>query len=131
MNRLLAVLVRVTPTQGETQGQERISSMSVKKAVLAGLLVPLLLAGCLLVPGPRGRGAVLVPPLPPLVVLETEPYYVHGGYHYHYRNDGWYYSNSRTGTWAPLPRDHYPKEVKFKGRGAEKGHGPNPGHQGR
>jgi hypothetical protein len=94
--------------------------MSAKRTMWAGLLVPFLLAGCLMVPGPRGGVSLvpLLPPiLPPIVVLETEPYYVQEGYHYYYRNDGWYYSRSRGGPWVDLPRDHYPREVRFRDGG--------------
>jgi hypothetical protein len=82
--------------------------------VLAGFVVPLVLAGCVMVPGPGGRGVALVPRLPPVVVLGEEPYYAQDGYHYHYRNDGWAYSRSRNGPWSDLPRDRYPKEVRFR-----------------
>ena len=105
--------------------------MSAKVTVLAGLLVPFMLAGCLMVPGPRGGGVALVPLLPPIVVLDAEPYYVYEGYHYYYRNDGWSYSRSRGGPWIDLPRDHYPREVRFRDGGAQRGGGRNPEHQGR
>ncbi|OGV79544.1 MAG: hypothetical protein A3K19_02625 [Lentisphaerae bacterium RIFOXYB12_FULL_65_16] len=105
--------------------------MRAKRIALAGLLVSFMLAGCLMVPGRRGREVVVVPALPPVVVLETEPYYVQEGYHYHYQNNGWYYARSRSGPWAPLPRDRYPKDVKFKGGGGGKDGRQNPGHQGR
>jgi frataxin-like iron-binding protein CyaY len=83
--------------------------------------------------GGHGHGAgsgvqvVIAPPLPPLVVFETEPYYVHQGYHYHYQNNGWYYSRSKSGPWTSLPRDRYPKEVRYRdGRhGDDKGRGPH------
>jgi len=84
----------------------------------------------LMVPGPRGAGVVVVPALPAVVVLEAEPYYVQAGYHYHYLNDGWYYSRSRSGPWISLPRDHYPKEVKYKGGGPHQGRGQNSGNHG-
>lgn len=75
----------------------------------------------------RGPQIVIAPPLPPLVVFETEPYYVHQGYHYHYQNNGWYYSRSKSGPWTSLPRDRYPKEVHYRdGRhGDDKGRGPH------
>jgi hypothetical protein len=104
--------------------------MITKRTVLAVLLVPFIVAGCLMVPGPQG-GVSLVPILPPVVVLGPEPYYVQGGYYYYYQNNGWYYSRSRGGPWVDLPRDHYPKEVRVKHDGVEKGGGRNPGHQGR
>lgn len=93
----------------------------VKKIVLSLLVVPFMFAGCLMWSGPGG-GVTVVPFLPPVVVLGEEPYYVHEGYHYHYRNEGWYYANSRNGPWSALPRDHYPREVRFRnGRGERDG----------
>ena len=62
--------------------------------------------------------------LPPLVILDTEPYYFYNGYHYHYLNNRWYYARDRRGPWTDLPRNHYPREVKFKegNRDAGRGH---------
>ena len=105
--------------------------MNSTKAVLAGLVVPFVFAGCLVVPGPRGEPVVLVPRLPRIVVLGAEPYYVHRGYQYQYRDGGWYYSHSRGGPWEALPKDRYPKEVRFKDGGAEPDGKRKPGHQGR
>ena len=64
--------------------------------------------------------------LPPMVILDTEPYYFYNGYHYHYLNDRWYYSRNRRGPWTDLPRNHYPREVRFKegNRDVGKGHSP-------
>ena len=105
---------------------------------LAVMLMPLVLAGCLVVPGRRGELVPLVPFLPPIVMLDGGPYYVHEGYHYYHRNDGWYYSRSRSGPWTVLPKDHYPKEVRFqkggddrRGPGRERDDGPHPDHRGR
>ncbi len=102
----------------------------MKRIFLAVLLAALMLSACVVVPGRRGYGAVVVPPLPLLVVLEEEPYYHHSGYYYYYQNDRWSYSNSRSGPWVALPRDHYPKEVRFKekGRGDERGRDLKHGH---
>jgi len=94
----------------------------VKRILLAVLLAAILLAACAVRTGYRGE-AIIVPALPSIVVLEEEPYYFYNNYHYHYRNDRWYYSNSRSGPWTDLPRDRYPKEVRFKGRGDERGRG--------
>ena len=105
--------------------------MSAKTTVLAVLLIAFMLAGCLMVPGPGGEGVVVVPPLPSIVVLGAEPYYVHSGYHYYYRNDAWYYSRSRGGPWVDLPRGHYPREVRFSDGGDRRGGKRNPGHQGK
>ena len=107
--------------------------MNATRTVWVGLLAPFMLVGCLVVPGYQNEGVVVVPALPALVVLGPEPYYVQGGYHYHYRNNGWYYSRSRSGPWVDLPRDRYPREVRFKDKdgGAKRDGGRNPGHQGR
>ncbi|MBU0483801.1 MAG: hypothetical protein KKB30_04740 [Proteobacteria bacterium] len=59
---------------------------------------------------------VSIPLLPPLVDLREEPYYNHSGYYYHFNNERWYYSRSKGGPWADLPRDHYPKETRYKGK---------------
>lgn len=88
--------------------------MKATRTVLAGLVLAFLVAGCLVAPGRRGGSVVVVPFLPPIVELGAEPYYVHEGYHYHYQNNGWYYANARTGPWVALPRDHYPKEVRYR-----------------
>jgi hypothetical protein len=101
----------------------RVKEERMKRILLAVLLAVFLIVGCVVAPGPRGSGVVLVPPLPTIVVLEEEPYYYHSGYHYYYQNDRWSYSKSRSGPWVELPRDRYPKEVKFKGRGHERGRG--------
>ena len=93
----------------------------MKTIFLALLLGVFLFVGCVVGPGPRGSGVVVVPALPSVVVLESEPYYYQGGYHYHYQNDRWYYSNARSGPWAELPRDRYPREVRYKGRGDGRG----------
>lgn len=103
----------------------------MKGILLAVPLGVFLLVGCMVGPGHRGSGIVVVPALPSVVVLQTEPYYYQGGYHYHYQGDRWYYSNSRSGPWAELPRDRYPKEVRYKNRGDERGRGEKRGHGGR
>jgi len=100
----------------------------MKRIVLTVLLAVFLLVGCLVVPGRQGSGVVLVPPLPSIVVLEAEPYYFHGGYYYFYQNDRWSYSNAKSGPWVELPRDRYPKEVKFKGANDGRGGDEKRGH---
>ena len=105
---------------------------------LARLLVCITLviafAGCMVGPGRGGVGVVVVPALPTIVVLESEPYYHHSGYYYYYQNDRWSYSNSRGGPWVELPPDRYPKEVRFKDKGGgqdkggDKGKGEKHGH---
>ncbi|HWR97855.1 MAG TPA: hypothetical protein VN317_05475 [Candidatus Methanoperedens sp.] len=99
----------------------------MKKVLLVGLISTLLLAGCMVGPGRGGFGVVVVPALPQIVVLEEEPYYQHGGFFYYYQNNSWSYSQSRRGPWRELPRDRYPREVKFKHRGDGKNRGDEQG----
>jgi hypothetical protein len=102
--------------------------MNTRTALLSVAVALMMLTGCI-VPGPNGRPTLLVPPLPSVVWLESEPYYVHGGYTYFYRDEGWYYSRERSGPWVELPRDHYPRQVRYreprgnpgKGHGGERG----------
>ena len=94
----------------------------MKKLSLALLLGALLSAACVLTAGPYGAGVAIAPPLP-IVVELSDPYYEHGGYYYHYDNYHWYYSKSRGGPWSDLPRDRYPREVRYKGQGHGQGHG--------
>lgn len=104
----------------------------MKKIMPVVLFASFLLAACVVRSGYHGE-AVVVPVLPSVVVLETEPYYFYGGYHYHYVNDRWYYSNSRSGPWTDLPRDRWPKETRFKGKGRgpgdDRGRGEKRGHE--
>jgi len=100
----------------------------MKSLLVAVPFAVFLFVGCVVAPGHRGSGMVVVPALPSIVVLEAEPYYYQGGYHYHYQNDRWYYSNARSGPWAELPRDRYPKEVRFKDRDHERGRDEKRGH---
>ena len=99
--------------------------MISKRIVFVGLLAGFISAGCLMVPGPRG-GVSIVPILPPVVVLGPEPYYVQGEYYYYYRDNGWYYSRSRGGPWLNLPRDHYPREVRYRHEGGDRDEGRYP-----
>ena len=74
----------------------------------------------------RGRGPamiVIAPALPPVVVLEREPYYFYGNFHYAYDDNRWYYSKSKNGPWSELPRDRYPKETRYRGRSWRHDHG--------
>lgn len=107
--------------------------MNSKVWLFAGMVVPVMGVigtGCL-VPGRHGQPVLLAPPLPSVVVFESEPYYVQEGYHYHYQNDGWYYSRSRSGPWSSLPRDRYPQEIKYKNGAPGHDKGRKPSHQGR
>ena len=62
--------------------------------------------------------------LPPMVILDADPFYYYNGYHYHYLNGRWFYSRSKNGPWNDLPRNRYPREVRFKEghRDMERGH---------
>ncbi|MDO8282581.1 MAG: hypothetical protein Q7U10_08185 [Thermodesulfovibrionia bacterium] len=84
----------------------------------------IMFAACVLVPaGRQDSGMVIVPRLPELVILVDEPYYYHSGYYYYYQNNRWFYSHAKSGPWMDLPRGHYPKEVKYKGRDNDKDKG--------
>lgn len=92
----------------------------MKRMLISTFIAVSLLTACAVVPtGRHGRvsGAVVVPLLPSVVVLGAEPYYYQSGYHYHYRNNSWFYARSRSGPWVSLPRDRYPREVRFQRRG--------------
>lgn len=102
--------------------------MKSKNWMLAGVIAPVLfLAGCLVTPDYHSRSVLLAPPLPSIVVFDTEPYYAYQGFHYHYQNNRWYYSRSRSGPWSSLPRECYPREIRYRNRGH--GHSTGPGLQ--
>jgi hypothetical protein len=88
----------------------------MKRIWISTLIVGSLMTACVAVPDGRygPGGVVLAPFLPPIVVLDADPYYYHGNFHYHYRDNNWFYSRSRRGPWLALPRDRYPREVRFK-----------------
>ncbi len=88
----------------------------MKRLLISTLIVGSLLTACVVAPGGgHGPGGVMIAPfLPPVVVLDVEPYYFYDNFHYHYTNDRWFYSQSRRGPWAELPRERYPREVRFK-----------------
>jgi hypothetical protein len=87
-------------------------------SLILALIVGSLLTACVAVPvgerDYRSDRVMVAPFLPPVVVLDVEPYYFYSDFHYHYKNNRWYYSKSRRGPWIDLPRDRYPKEVRFK-----------------
>ncbi|HEX7553622.1 MAG TPA: hypothetical protein VF378_08710 [Geothrix sp.] len=63
----------------------------------------------------RGGGLEVIPILPAVVELDGDGYYAHGGYHYFYNNERWYYSSTRNGTRSELPRSHWPRETHQRG----------------
>ena len=91
----------------------------MKKFLFTIVLSVVMLASCAAYVGPHGAGVAIAPPLPVSEEL-VDPYYVYGGYHYYYHDDRWYYSESKAGRWKDLPRDRYPKEVRYKGKGHDK-----------
>ena len=96
-------------------------------------LMSLLLTACRVTPA-GGGSVVVAPALPVVVQLGTEPYYQQSGYHYYYNNDRWTYAQARSGPWQDLPRSHYPRETRFKGRSYEHrndGRGADQDHDGR
>ncbi|GLH73413.1 hypothetical protein GETHLI_19150 [Geothrix limicola] len=82
------------------------------------LVVPLfslvLLSGCMVAPR-MGGGLEIVPILPVVVEVDADSYYAHGGYHYFYNDDRWYYSETRDGRRMELPRSHWPRETRRPG----------------
>ena len=95
----------------------------MKRILIFTFVAMLLLTACAVVPvgqhGHRSGGVVVAPLLPSVVILGIEPFYFYSDFHYHYARDGWYYSKSRSGPWFKLPRNRYPKKVKYKGKGGK------------
>lgn len=93
----------------------------MNKSLIAAPLAALLLSACVVAPTGRGHGGgvgigLTVPTLPLIVELGSDPYYAYGGYTYYYDNNRWRYAGSRAGPWVDLPRSHYPRETRFRGR---------------
>lgn len=95
----------------------------MKGVVLISLFMLLALASCVVTPATPDYGVVVAPPLPSVVVLDVDPYYYYSGYVYVYQNNNWRYSKSKGGPWAELPRSHWPKEIRHKGRDDGRGRG--------
>lgn len=78
-----------------------------------------------------GPAVVEAPVLPPLVVLETRPYYVYGGFYYYWDadRDAWLYSRGNRGPWYRLPPSHYPERFQYRGRWHERGEGRERGRE--
>ena len=77
----------------------------------------LLLTACIMSPGPGGYGVTVAPALPAVVEVDVaQPYYYQSGYHYYYQNNSWFYSTDRNGPRMELPRSHWPKEIRYRGR---------------
>ena len=89
--------------------------MHMHKKFIVASLAALLVSACVVAPLGPGPSVVVAPPLPAIVEFDVEPYYYYRGYYY-YENSRWRYANSRSGPWVELPRDHYPREIRYKGR---------------
>jgi len=99
----------------------------MKKFWFTMTLASLLCTACIMTAGPHGASIAIAPPLPVVVELDT-PYYYHSGYNYYYTDNRWYYSQKKGGPWIDLPRDRYPKETKYRGKGPDRGKGWKHGH---
>lgn len=86
--------------------------MTLDKMLYGALLAVLLLPACVVAPG--HRDPEVAPALPVVVELNMEPYYFHSGFYYYFHDHDWSYSRARTGPWKALPRDRYPREVRFR-----------------
>lgn len=90
----------------------------MSRNILVPLTAALLLAGCVVAPADRDYDVVVAPALPVIVEFDVYPYYHHGGFYYYYHDHDrvWRYSRHKTGPWKELPRDRYPREVRYKSR---------------
>jgi len=92
----------------------------MKRILIVILVASVFLAACAVVPadrrGPGLGGVVIAPILPSVVVLNADPYYFYGDFHYFFDNNRWYYSRSKRGPWTELPWDHYPRETRYRGK---------------
>lgn len=87
----------------------------MKPKMVLPLLSLLLLAACVVAPR-HGGGLEIVPILPAIVEVDADSHYSHGGYHYFYSDDRWYYSDTRDGRRSELPRSHWPHEThRYRG----------------
>ncbi len=94
-----------------------------KHTMLYGsLLATMLLPGCVVAPA-HGPDYVVAPALPVIVDLDVEPYYYGGFYYYYHHHDhSWSYSRDRAGPWKVLPKDRYPREIRYRDREREREH---------
>jgi hypothetical protein len=99
----------------------------MKKSMLLTLVSAFLFIGCAIGFGRHGN-LVIVPALPVTVEVDSDQYYYQDGYYYHYDGNVWFYSEHREGPWRDLPRSHYPREVRYKGRDDHHGDHDNNDH---
>ena len=86
------------------------------RALLGATFAVTLFTGCYLTPGPGGVGVSIVPALPVVVELQDDPFFNQGVYYYYYQDDRWSYASHKSGPWVELPRDRYPREVRYSAR---------------
>jgi hypothetical protein len=101
--------------QHHIQDANQENEMTLHRMLYGPLLAVALLPACVVAPahGPY----VVAPALPVMVELDVVPYFYGGFYYtYHPRDQHWRYSRSRTGPWIELPRDRYPREIRYKDR---------------
>lgn len=92
--------------------------MTMHRMMLGGsLLAALLFPGCVVEPA-YGPDYAVAPALPVTVELGADPYYYQGGFYYYYHDHDhlWSYSRDRAGPWKDLPRDRYPREIRYRDR---------------
>jgi len=86
----------------------------MRSKVMVPVFSLLLLSACM-VTTRRDGGLEVIPILPTVVEIDSDNYYAHGGYHYYYDNERWYYSSTRDGRRSELPRSHWPRETRRRG----------------
>jgi hypothetical protein len=91
----------------------------MKNRVIVTLISALLVTGCTIGwgGGRGGESVSIVPALPATIEMDANQPYYQNGYYYSHRGTGWYYSQSRDGSWSRLPRSHYPREVHYRIQG--------------
>ena len=117
-NKELTMLKHCKATVISADGDvKKIPCVRIIGIAFAAMLSMYLFPGCMWT-GPHGESFAIIPSLPVSVELvDTDPYYYQGGYYYYYHDNSWFYSHSRGGPWSNLPRDHYPRDVRFKNQG--------------
>jgi len=86
----------------------------MKRNIVIPMFSLLMLSACIVAPT-HGGGLQIVPMLPTVVEIDSDNYYSHGGYHYFYTDQRWYYSDSRNGHQSELPQSHWPQETRRRG----------------
>jgi hypothetical protein len=91
--------------------------IGIGRALFAAAWIVTLTMGCWFHAGPGGIGIGIAPALPGVVEMgEDDPYFYQNGYYYAYRGDRWSYASRNEGPWSELPRDRYPREVRYRSR---------------